>query len=71
MDEGLEVVSHHNQYTCGTCGSHDLLATPIVVQDTREDPPVKVTGDWVLTCGNGHRFVATAGTVVHITGESR
>ena len=58
-------------HECGTCGSHDLIATPITIHDTREDPPVRVTGDWVLTCGNGHRYVATTGTVVLITGENR
>lgn len=46
------------QYTCGTCGSHNLFARP-------------VSGLWVLACGNDHPYVGQPGDVLQITGEMK
>lgn len=58
------------QFTCARCGSHDLIAKPITITDTRETPAVTVPGEWVLVCGNSHQYVGVRGEVIQITGQS-
>jgi hypothetical protein len=60
-----------DEYTCATCGSHDLFARPITVHDTRQDPNPQMSGDWVLQCANRHRYAGEPGLVVQITGQRR
>lgn len=51
------------QYTCPTCGSHDLFARRALFDG-------KPLGFWVLACRNDHTYAGTTGEVIHITGES-